>query len=81
MESIISLPPLLDHHGNLLGHCLRARPEIKSLLNIKKTPKSHLSAPNVNVFTNPLTLAKVFHQLNREKYFNFIDDLICAMES
>ena len=67
IESIISLPPLLDHHGNLLGHCLRARPEMKRLSNVK-------------VFTNPLTLAKVFHLLNWEKHSNFVDDLICAME-
>ena len=81
LESVISLPPLLVHHGNLIGHCLRARPEMKRLLNIKKTRKSHLSAPNVEVVTNPLTLANVFHQLNREKHSNLIDDLICAMES
>ena len=81
MESIISLPPLLDHHGILLVHCLRARPEMKGLLNIKKSLKSHLSAPNKKVVTNPFTLAEVFHQLNREKHSNSIDDLICAMES
>ena len=81
IESIISLLPLLDHHGNLLGHCLRARPEMNRLSNIKKTRKSHLSAPNVKVFTNPLTLAKVFHPLNWEKHSNFVDDLICPMES
>ena len=31
-----------------------------------------MSAPNLKVFANPLTLAKVLHQLNREKHFNFI---------